>query len=65
MDVIIMASDRYNYHKISDMIFVGLDSGYLYGFDGVQQEWLIQLLEQYSETYRIFVHYHDPIYPAC
>jgi hypothetical protein len=53
------------HHFIGSLILLSLDSGYLYGFQDQQTEWITSTLAQYSSTYTPLAQYHNPMFPVC
>lgn len=56
----------YFYHLIGNTtLIISLDSGYGTPINGEQSEWLERILKRHQGIPFKFVHYHEPLYPAC
>jgi len=54
----------YYYHTLGNSVHLTLDSGYMIGYDGVQEEFIKNISEKYINRTKM-ANYHVPMHPTC
>lgn len=54
----------FNHYVIGNSVFLTLDSGYLYPYNGTQVEFISNISLAYP-NYAKYAVYHNPTYPVC
>ena len=54
----------YFYHVLGNILYLSLDSGYIYDFRGEQLTWMNNTMAQFPHLIK-FSHYHVPTYSSC